>query len=46
MTVAEMISRKKEYGYSNKYIAEISGVPLGTVQKIFAGSTSAPPDTG
>ncbi len=42
MTVAEMISRKKEYGYSNKYIAEISGVPLGTVQKIFAGSTSAP----
>ena len=42
MTIEEMRIRKKELGYSNKMLAEKSGVPLGTVQKIFGGSTSAP----
>lgn len=42
MTIQEMKQRKKELGYSNARIAELSGVPLGTVQKVFGGATSAP----
>lgn len=42
MTIEEMIRRKKEMGYSNKQLAELSGVPLGTIQKVFSGSTVAP----
>ena len=42
MTIREMIDKKKELGYSNEMIAEKFGVPLGTVQKIFAGQTKAP----
>lgn len=42
MNLEEMKRRKKELGYSNKRIAELSGVPLGTVQKIFSGATKSP----
>lgn len=42
MTIEEMIARKKELGHTNKTLAHASGVPLGTVQKIFAGVTKAP----
>ncbi len=42
MTIGEMINRKRELGYTNERIAELSGIPLGTVQKIFAGTTKAP----
>lgn len=42
MTITEMKKRKKELGYTNEKIAELSGVPLGTVQKIFAGVTESP----
>lgn len=42
MTIQEMKRRKKELGYSNSQIAELSGVPLGTVQKVFSGATSSP----
>ena len=42
MTIQEMKQRKKELGYSNSQIAELSGVPLGTVQKVFSGATSSP----
>lgn len=42
MTVEEMRTRKKQYGYSCEQIAEMSGVPLGTVQKIFSGITKTP----
>lgn len=42
MTLEEMKNRKRELGYSNKQVAELSGVPIGTVQKIFSGETSAP----
>lgn len=42
MNLEEMRKRKRELGYSNKRIAELSGVPLGTVQKIFSGATKAP----
>ncbi len=42
MNLSEMKARKKELGLSNKEISKRSGVPLGTVQKIFGGVTEAP----
>lgn len=42
MTLEEMRELKKSYGWTNEMVAERSGVPLGTVQKIFAGITSTP----
>ena len=42
MTIEEMKAKKRELGYSNKMVAELSGIPLGTVQKIFAGMTKSP----
>ncbi len=42
MTIEEMRRRKRELGYTNEKISELSGVPLGTVQKIFAGITDSP----
>ena len=42
MTVQQMRERKKQLHYTNEKIAELSGVPLGTVQKIFGGATSYP----
>lgn len=42
MKISEMKKRKKELGYTNETIADLSGVPLGTVQKIFAGVTESP----
>ena len=37
-----MRQRKRELGYTNQMIAERSGIPLSTVQKVFAGATSSP----
>ena len=42
MKVSELKERKKELGYSNEKVSELSGVPLGTIQKIFGGATEAP----
>ena len=42
MTIREMKEKKKEKGYTYAQIAEVSGVPLGTVQKIFCGETTSP----
>lgn len=42
MTVEEMRKRKLEKGYTYAQIAKLSGVPLGTVQKIFSGETIRP----
>ena len=42
MTIDEMIIKKKEYGLSYQYIAEKSGVPESTVQKVFSKSTPTP----
>ncbi len=42
MTLSEMKERKKELGYSYEQIAEKSGVPLSTVQKVFSGVTQSP----
>ena len=46
MTIEEMQRRKKEFGYSNEKLAELSGVPLGTVQKVMSGSTKSPRHLG
>ena len=42
MTIQQMLDRKKEKGYTYAQIADLSGVPLGTVQKIFSGETKKP----
>lgn len=42
MTIEEMKKRKTELGLTSQMISQMSGVPLGTVQKIFAGTTKAP----
>ena len=42
MTIEEMKQKKLALGYSNEEIARLSGVPLGTIMKIFSGVTKAP----
>lgn len=42
MTIEEMKKYKRIKGYTNAQVADLSGVPLGTVQKIFAGKTTTP----
>ena len=42
MTIDEMKEKKREFGYSFKKLSELSGVPLGTIQKIFNGETKSP----
>ncbi len=42
MTIEEMNRKRRELGYSYKKISELSGVPLGTVQKVLGGITPAP----
>ena len=42
MTIREMQERKKELGYTYAQIAELSGVPVGTVQKVLGGITLTP----
>ena len=42
MTVEEMKKKKMELGFSCEQISDRSGVPLGTVQKIFSGITKRP----
>ncbi len=42
MTIDEMRERKRELGYTNQIISDRTGIPLSTVQKIFAGATTSP----
>ena len=42
MTIDEMRDRKAELGLTNEMIAQASGVPLSTIQKILSGQTKAP----
>lgn len=42
MTIQEMKQKKQEKGYSYAQMAELSGIPLGTIQKIFSGETTSP----
>lgn len=42
MTLEEMKRIKEEKGYSIKQLSDYTGVPLGTLQKIFSGETQSP----
>lgn len=42
MTIEEMKRKKTERGYSYSMMSELSGIPLGTIQKIFSGETTHP----
>ena len=42
MTIQKLRERKKHLRYTNEMIAEKTGIPLSTVQKIFAGITKSP----
>ena len=42
MTVEELKKRKQRMGFTNEDLSELSGVPLGTVQKIMSGATRVP----
>ena len=42
MTIEELKRKKLEMGFTNEEVAEMSGVPLGTIQKIFGGATKHP----
>ena len=42
MTIEEMKLRKKVLGLTNEQLAELSGVPLSTVQKVLGGTTASP----
>mgnify|MGYP002868597315 CR=1 FL=1 len=42
MKASELRERKRELGFSNKMISDLSGVPLSTVEKIFSGATESP----
>ena len=42
MTLDEIIETKRQVGYTNEDIADMTGVPLSTVQKVFGGTVKAP----
>ena len=42
MSIRQLKERKEKLGYTNEMIAEKSGVPLSTVQKVFCGATKHP----
>ncbi|MDD3369658.1 MAG: Uma2 family endonuclease [Lachnospiraceae bacterium] len=42
MTIEEMMHCKKQRGLSYRKMAELSGIPQGTIQKIFSGETKSP----
>ena len=42
MTIEEMNLIKKERGYTNRLLADLSGVPLSTVNKVLSGATKSP----
>lgn len=42
MDIERLKKRKRALGYTNEDVAKLTGVPLGTVQKIFAGVTKTP----
>ena len=42
MTLEEMKRKRRELGYTYQKLSELSGVPRGTIQKIFGGVTSSP----
>ena len=41
MTIDEMQELRKQLGYSYEMVAQVSGVPLGTVQKVLLRITKS-----
>lgn len=42
MTIEEMRKRKKQLGYSNVQLSNLTDIPLGTLNKILSGATKSP----
>ena len=42
MTLEQMRKRKKQLGYTNAELSNLTGIPLGTLNKILAGATKNP----
>lgn len=42
MTIEEMRKRKRQLGYTNAQLSEMTGIPLGTLNKILSGATQHP----
>ena len=42
LTIEEIKQKKQEYHYTNEHLARLSGVPLGTVQKVMSQVTRSP----
>ena len=42
MTIEQMNERKKELGYTYEQIADLTGIPISTVQKVLGGFTKSP----
>lgn len=42
MTIEEIKKKKQESGYSVEQLSKLSGVPVGTLQKILSGETKCP----
>ena len=42
MTIKDLQIKKKELGLTSKAISELSGIPLGTVNKVLGGFTKSP----
>lgn len=42
MDISDLKRKKKEAGLTNRDISELSGIPFGTVHKIFSGATKNP----
>lgn len=42
MNLSQMKYYKQQKGYSYRMLSELSGIPLGTIQKIFNGETKCP----
>ena len=45
MTLQEIKELKRQLGLTNDQLSSLSGVPLGTVQKVLGNTTSAPRQT-
>ena len=42
MTLEQMVKRKKQLGYTNAQLSNLTGIPIGTLNKILAGATKNP----
>ena len=42
MNLSQMQYYKQQYGYSYDRLSQLTGIPKGTIQKIFTGVTKSP----